>query len=188
MKRSEVNAALAKAIRCFAQHEWALPPNPGWDATDFGLNNFHRYGAVLVNLALEEEYSEKVIYMTYRQAIPNHCHKQKKEDIICRVGVISVQLWFGTPGKWDKTGTIQVNNAKRSIHSGDILHLQAGERVTLPPPVYHEFWALSDEAIVGEVSTKNDDRHDNFFVNPQVGRFPKIEEDEPPLLRLVGEG
>ncbi|MCS7048170.1 MAG: D-lyxose/D-mannose family sugar isomerase [Verrucomicrobiae bacterium] len=187
MKRSEVNAALARAMRCFAEHEWALPPNPGWDVTDFGLGDFSRYGAVLVNLAQEEEYSEKVIYMTYRQAIPNHCHRRKKEDIICRVGVISVQLFFGQPGKWDAEGVIQINNVKRPHRSGDVVHLRAGERVTIPPPVYHEFWALSDEAIVGEVSTKNDDLHDNFFVNPRVGRFPKVEEDEPPLVWLVSE-
>ena len=104
-----------------------------------------------------------------------------------RFGVISVQLWFGTPGRWAKSGVVQVNNVKQKAASGQIFHLKAGERITLEPTVYHEFWALSDEAIVGEVSTKNDDRHDNFFVNPQVGRFPKIEEDEPPLRLLVSD-
>lgn len=187
MKRSEINSALAKAMRCFAANQFALPPKPGWDATDFGLNDFHRYGAVLVNLALENEYSEKVIYMTHRQAIPSHCHRKKKEDIICRAGVFSLQVWFGMPGQWDATGKIQVNNAMQAVPSGHIFHLTAGERITLPPPVYHEFWALSDEAIIGEVSTQNDDVGDNFFVNPKVGRFPKIVEDEPPLVRLVGE-
>src|SRR6185436_16111394 len=107
VKRSEINHALANAIRCFGSHGWPLPPNPGWDATDFGLNNFNRYGAVLVDLALEEEYSEKVIYQTYRQAIPNHCHHKKKEDIICRAGVVSIQIWFGAPGKWKPAGRVQ---------------------------------------------------------------------------------
>jgi D-lyxose ketol-isomerase len=40
--------------------------------------------------------------------------------------------------------------------------------------------------LVGEVSTINDDRIDNRF-NPPVGRFPEIEEDEPPLYLLCTE-
>jgi D-lyxose ketol-isomerase len=164
-----------------------LPPNPGWDVTDFGPDQFDHFGAVLGNLALEPECSEKVIYQTYRQVVPNHCHYKKKEDSIYRAGVISVQIWFDAPGKWKPTGRIQVNNTLHPAKSGQIFHLHAGERITLMPRVYHEFWALSDEAIGGEVSTRNDDQHDNFFVNPQVGRFPAIEQDEPPLLRLVSE-
>ena len=46
---------------------------------------------------------------------------------------------------------------------------------------------LSEECIIGEVSTANDDLHDNFFVNPDVGRFPGVEEDEAPLLKLVSD-
>jgi len=41
--------------------------------------------------------------------------------------------------------------------------------------------------VVGEVSTANDDQNDNFFVNPDIGRYPGIEEDEAPLVRLVSE-
>jgi D-lyxose ketol-isomerase len=41
--------------------------------------------------------------------------------------------------------------------------------------------------ILGEVSTANDDLDDNFFVNPEVGRYPGSEEDEPPVLRLISE-
>jgi hypothetical protein len=187
MKRSEINSAIARAERCFRAHHWALPPNPQWDVTDLGLGNFCRWGAVLVNLALEEEYSEKLIYMFHRQIVPAHCHKKKKEDIIARVGTFSMQVWFGNSKRWDKTGSLQVNNVLRAARSGQIIHLGPGERVTLEPGVYHEFWALSDDAMIGEVSTKNDDLHDNFFVNSDIGRFPEIIEDEPPLVRLVSE-
>jgi D-lyxose ketol-isomerase len=187
MKRSEINHAIARALACFQAHGWALPPDPQWDVTDLGLGDFPRTGAVLVNLALEEEYSEKLIYLVHRQAIPRHCHKAKKEDIIARVGAFSIQVWFGDPKKWDREGPLQVNNRKRKVASGAVLHLAAGERVTLEPGVYHAFWALSDEAIIGEVSTKNDDLHDNFFTDPNIGRFPAVEEDEPPFIRLLGE-
>lgn len=42
------------------------------------------------------------------------------------------------------------------------------------------------QALVGEVSRVNDDHHDNFFLE-QVGRFPDIEEDEPPVHLLCTE-
>ena len=40
--------------------------------------------------------------------------------------------------------------------------------------------------LVGEVSQVNDDKTDNYFLEP-VGRFAKIEEDEPPLRVLWNE-
>jgi D-lyxose ketol-isomerase len=76
---------------------------------------------------------------------------------------------------------------KGTVTSGSIIELAAGWRVTLVPGVYHEFYFVSDECIIGEISTANDDLHDNFFVNPKVGRFPGIEEDEPVILRLISE-
>ncbi len=53
MKRSEINAAVKEAKAAFRRHQWALPPNPRWDVTDFGLGNFTKYGLVLVNLDAE---------------------------------------------------------------------------------------------------------------------------------------
>ncbi len=82
---------------------------------------------------------------------------------------------------------IPVNHEAREVTSGAIIELEAGWRVTLVPGVYHEFCPLSDECVIGEVSTANDDLHDNFFVNPDVGRYPGIEEDEAPILRLISE-
>lgn len=51
--------------------------------------------------------------------------------------------------------------------------------------MYHTFWGESGKGkiLVGEVSKVNDDRVDNRFYEP-VGRFPEIEEDEPPLYLL----
>ena len=40
--------------------------------------------------------------------------------------------------------------------------------------------------LLGEVSQCNDDNTDNRF-NPPMGRFPKIEEDEPPYRLLCNE-
>ena len=53
------------------------------------------------------------------------------------------------------------------------------------PGIWHSFWPASGECIIGEVSTANDDVGDNFFLDPGVGRFPGIEEDEPAVVRLI---
>jgi D-lyxose ketol-isomerase len=45
----------------------------------------------------------------------------------------------------------------------------------------------SEECIIGEVSTQNDDVFDNVFENQGVGRFPEIVEDEPKIVSLAGE-
>ncbi len=55
------------------------------------------------------------------------------------------------------------------------------------PDVYHEFYPASEECIIGEVSPATDVLHDNFFVNPDFGRFPGVEEDEAPLLKLISD-
>jgi D-lyxose ketol-isomerase len=188
MKRSEINSLIQSATRCYGAHGWALPPNARWDITDFGLGNWRRFGLVLVNLADEPEYCEKLMYAQKGMTTPAHAHKKKKEDIICRWGKLAVQAWAGEPVKSEgRSLRIPVNHEEVEVSSGAIIELEAGWRVTLVPGVYHEFYPVADECIIGEVSTANDDLHDNFFVNPNVGRFPAIEEDEPPTVRLISE-
>ncbi|MBK1880220.1 D-lyxose/D-mannose family sugar isomerase [Pelagicoccus mobilis] len=188
MKRSQINKAFKDASSCFAQTCWALPPNAAWDITDFGMGKFDTLGITLVNLAEESEYCEKIIYIRKGQMVPNHAHKVKKEDIICRNGILALRLWKGHPDHDpEESFEIKVNREWRSFRSGDVLTLEAGERVTLEPLVYHMFWCESDECVIGEVSTANDDANDNFFVDTELGRFSSIEEDEPALLRLLNE-
>ena len=99
-----------------------------------------------------------------------------------------MQVWANKPPlSENKPFAIPINHEEQTVSSGSVVELDAGWRVTLVPGVYHEFYPLSDECIVGEVSTANDDLHDNFFVDPRVGRYPGIEEDEPPTLRLISE-
>src|SRR4051794_25301137 len=93
MKRSEINHALQAAKNFFEENGWVIPPNPKWDVTDFGLGDFEKYGLVLLNLANEKEYCEKLIYCKKGQLTPGHCHKIKKEDIICRKGILNLRFW-----------------------------------------------------------------------------------------------
>ena len=98
---------------------------------------------------------------------PAHAHAKKKEDIICRWGKLAVKVWASKPPLRENTlFGIPINHEEGTVTSGSIIELEAGSRVTLVPGVYHEFYPVSAECIIGEVSTANDDLHDNFFVDP----------------------
>ena len=189
MKRSQINLAYRRACASFARHHWTLPPRPAWDITDFGRGNFDRLGLTLVNLAHEPEYCEKLMYARRGQLTPCHMHRIKKEDIICRVGELALRLWPAKPGTARAMAPLKVavNRRLRAVRAGRLLRLKAGSRVTLRPGVWHEFYPVSRECIIGEVSTANDDAQDNFFLDPAIGRFPGIEENAKPLVRLISE-
>ncbi|HRJ70921.1 MAG TPA: D-lyxose/D-mannose family sugar isomerase [Terrimicrobiaceae bacterium] len=190
MKRSEINAAIRTAGEAFQEGGWTLPPKPKWDVTEFGLEDFCKNGLVLVNLAEEPEYCEKLMFALAGQVTPMHTHRKKKEDIICRRGRLTLELWADHPSQCQPGAsvTLRRNGRDFTARNGEPFTLEAGERVTLVPGIYHAFWGASEPGcIIGEVSTANDDAHDNFFVDQRVGRFPAIEEDEPALVRLVGE-
>jgi D-lyxose ketol-isomerase len=188
MKRSEINALIRSAQSCFVAHEWGHPPPPRRDVTDFGLADWRNFGLVLVNLAEETEYCEKLMYAQKGMTTPAHCHRKKKEDIICRWGRLAVQVWAGVPDEsGEREFSMPIDHEPVMVKSGQIIELPAGSRVTLVPGVYHAFYPLSDECIIGEVSTANDDLNDNFFVNPDIGRYPNLEEDEPAILRLLSD-
>jgi D-lyxose ketol-isomerase len=188
MKRSEINHLVRSAAACFEAHGWTLPPSPRWDVTDFGLGDWRKFGLVLINLADEPEYCEKLMYAQRGMGTPAHCHRKKKEDIIARWGTLAVQVWSGPPGS-SSTGKmmIPVNGIPQAYRDGDIIQLPAGWRVTLVPGIYHEFKPVTDECIIGEVSTANDDHNDNVFANADVGRFPELIEDAPPVVRLLSD-
>jgi len=191
MKRSEINRAIADAMLAFERHYWYLPPEPRWDVTGFGLGDFNKYGLTLVNLEELPEYCEKVMFSRRNQITPIHKHKVKKEDIICRVGVLAVQLFAhdGNGNFIESGGMVKVlqNRKPAEYVGGVILYLKSGERITLSPGTYHRFWSVSDYCIIGEVSSYNDDLTDNVFVDDKVSRFEAIEEDEPALYKLVSD-
>jgi hypothetical protein len=190
MKRSVINRAYRDALACFGRHHWALPPRPKWDITDFGLGDFDRCGLALVNLAAEPEYWEKLMFARRNQATPCHTHARKKEDIICRAGALTLQLWPGKPvpeAALPGAFLARIDGEAAEIRTGAAFALGAGSRITLVPGIWHSFWPTSKECIIGEVSTANDDVGDNFFLDPGAGRFPAIDEDESPAVRLLGD-
>jgi D-lyxose ketol-isomerase len=189
MKRSSINNTIKAATVFFGKNGWVLPPSPRWDVTDFGLNDFKRCGLLLINLCEEPEYCEKLMYASKAQETPLHYHKKKKEDIICRNGMLEIYLWNCDSNSIDETGklTVKLNGVEVTKEPGERILLRSGERITILPFVWHKFYPASDECIIGEVSTANDDLNDNFFYNAAIGRFSEIEEDEPAIVTLLSD-
>jgi D-lyxose ketol-isomerase len=168
----------------------------GWDITDFGLGDFDRVGLFLFTLRngkvqdLEtgrgKLYAEKIMIVDVDQITPMHFHWAKTEDIINRGGgKLVIQLYNATDDDDLADGDVSVSTdgVERTVKAGDAIVLSPGESITLPPRCYHKFWGAESRVLVGEVSTVNDDQADNRFYEP-IGRFPEIEEDEPPLYLL----
>jgi D-lyxose ketol-isomerase len=127
-----------------------------------------------------------------RQITPLHRHDRKTEDIINRgnsaTGDLVVQLYNSTPGGElaNTPVTVTCDGITRQSEAGGSIVLRAGESVTLPPGLYHSFYSANGSALIGEVSSMNDDVTDNRFYQ-SLSRFPEILEDEPPFRLLSTE-
>ncbi len=170
----------------------------GWDLTDFGLGNFRAMGLILFTLrngkpgeAGGKDYCEKAMIAQEEQVTLWHFHWHKMEDIINRGGGdLVVEVCNATPEEQlaDTPVTVLTDGVARTVAAQGKIILRPGESITLPPRMYHQFYAAAGKGpvLIGEVSRVNDDDKDNRFLAP-VGRFPTIEEDEPPLYYLCNE-
>jgi D-lyxose ketol-isomerase len=99
-------------------------------------------------------------------------------------------VYNATPGAAlsDDDVHVSLDGVSHSCPAGTEIELMPGESITLPPRLYHSFWAEpgSGRVLAGEVSAVNDDQKDNRFLEP-LSRFPSIEEDEPPRFLLCTE-
>jgi hypothetical protein len=169
----------------------------GWDITDFGLGDFGSTGLFLFTIrngnpgnlqtGSGKLYAEKIMVVEVDQITPMHFHWDKTEDIINRGGgQLAIQLYNATEDDaLDSSEVIvSVDGVLNTLGAGDTIRLSPGESITLPTRCYHKFWGEGERVLVGEVSVVNDDDTDNKFYK-QLGRFPEIEEDEPPMYLLV---
>lgn len=211
MKRSEINSIMREADAFIRSFGFKLPPfaywsaedfcrhadeakaifeqKLGWDITDYGQGDFAKTGIFLFTLR-NGLYAEKIMISRVNQVCPMHRHNVKAEDIINRGGgTLAVELYMSDAhGGMDMQAevTVSTDGRVRRMPAGSLLKLSPGESVTLLPGVWHAFWGEGQDVLVGEVSTVNDDIGDNVFRDP-IGRFPHIEEDEPPLHLLVSD-
>lgn len=170
----------------------------GWDVTDFNSGNFSSIGLTLFTLrngppdGNGKVYAEKIMYVREDQVTPFHYHVRKTEDIINRGdsgnGKLAVQLYNRAPdGGFDQTPiTVNCDGIRRSLDAGGIITLGPGESITLTPYLYHQFYAVEGDGLIGEVSSVNDDATDNYFREP-LPRYPQIYEDEPAAHLLCTE-
>lgn len=170
--------------------------NLGWDITDFGRGDFSNFGLFLFTIRNGSAenwktrqgklYCEKLLIAEEDQVTPYHYHWTKIEDIINRGGgQMAIRLYPSTADHklGDSPVTVSLDGVERTVAAGTVLQLAPGESITLAQGLYHSFWAEGGRTLIGEVSLINDDNADNCFLET-IGRFPEIEEDEPPLYLL----
>jgi D-lyxose ketol-isomerase len=156
MRRSEVNAILARSQAFLDERRFLLPAwsawsledwrrrraecrevvenGLGWDVTDFGGGDFARRGLVLFTLRNgrpgrdRKPYAEKVMVVGEGQETPMHCHRSKMEDIINRGGgELEIQLWNSTAEEGLADSEVSVSV------DGERRSVPAGGQVTLAP-------------------------------------------------------
>lgn len=173
----------------------------GWDITDYGLGDFEKAGFSLItlrngNLKMKDKYpkpyAEKLLYLKEGQYAWNHFHWYKQEDIINRGGGnVLLRVYNSLPNEemdYDSDVTIYSDGRKYTVPAGAQIRLTPGESLTVTRGMYHDFQVEkgTGAVLLGEVSQCNDDECDNRML-PPVGRFPAIEEDEPPYRLLCFE-
>ena len=220
LKRSAINRSIDAARAFFGDVGLPLPPwadwSPqdwatagaeydevrtvrlGWDVTDFGSGDLEHVGRTIFTLrngrhndpGHPKTYAEKAMCLFPRQASVIHCHRHKREDIICRHGPgVDIQLWQATPegGLAEGGLTVSVDGCATAMQAGETSRLACGQSICVPPLVYHRFWGAGDSPTLSmEVSSVCDDLTDNLFLDDGE-RFPAIDEDEPRRWVLCSE-
>ena len=171
----------------------------GWDITDYGLGKFDEVGFSLITIRngntkmdkYTKTYAEKLLYIREGQTSPMHFHWTKMEDIINRGGGnVLIRVYNSTKDEKfaDTPVTVHCDGREMVVPAGTQIRLTPGESISIYPYMYHDFEVEpgSGPVLLGEVSMCNDDNTDNRFYEP-MGRFPKIEEDEPPYRLLCNE-
>lgn len=173
----------------------------GWDITDYGLGKFDELGFSLITIRngsrkqpekYTKVYAEKLLFLKEGQYSPNHFHWFKTEDIINRGGGnVLIRVYNSKEDEsidYETDVTVHTDGRTYTVPAGTQIRLTPGESIFIYQRLYHDFTVEpgTGDVLLGEVSQCNDDNTDNRF-NPPMGRFPEIEEDEPPYRLLCSE-
>ncbi len=171
----------------------------GWDVAAYGQKDFALVGLVLFTIrnghpdlpAYPKPYCEKHLFVGEGQVTPYHFHRHKTEDIINRGGGNLLTRVYNATADEELADTpvaVNVDGRRYEVAAGSTIRLTPGESITLPPYCYHSFWGEAGHGpvLVGEVSTVNDDKHDNRFLDGNP-RFAVPQEDVPAVHLLCNE-
>ncbi len=173
----------------------------GWDITDYGLGDFNKVGFSLITIRngnqkmpekYKKTYAEKLLYLKEGQYATMHFHWHKMEDIINRGGGnLLITVYNSREDEdLDRESDVHLHMDGRElvVPAGTPVKLMPGESISIQPGLYHDFRVEegTGAVLIGEVSQCNDDNTDNRF-HEEMGRFPKIEEDEAPYRLLCNE-
>ena len=195
----------------FTPEEWAKKGHEydeirdcclGWDITDYGMGDFEKMGFSLITIRNGHQkmpdkypkvYAEKLLYLKEGQYSPNHFHWYKTEDIINRGGGnVLIRVYNSNPDEsidYESDVTVHTDGRTYTVPAGTQIRLTPGESIFIQQYLYHDFEVEpgTGDVLLGEVSQCNDDANDNRFNPVLEGRFPEVEEDEPPYRLLCTE-
>ena len=172
----------------------------GWDVTDFGSADFDKVGLLIFTFRngnfkdkkqYPKPYAEKLLLVGDGQELPYHFHWSKMEDIINRGGGNLLLEIYNS----DQSGAlskddvcVSIDGRQVKLAAGETIRLIPGESITLMPGQYHRWIGEkgTGKVMLFEVSSTNDDRSDNRFLEAGQ-RLPQIEEDEKPRYLIFND-
>ena len=115
----------------------------------YGISNFRKVGAVLIE-CINREYCKKLVIQLPHQKHPSHYHARKEETFQILYGVLYSQI------------------------NGHVRELLPGDTVLVQPGVWHSFWTEDTGVIFEEVSTThfNDD---SFYEDKHINKLERSE-------------
>ncbi|WP_165002798.1 MULTISPECIES: D-lyxose/D-mannose family sugar isomerase [unclassified Enterococcus] len=173
----------------------------GWDVTDFGEGNYSVKGLTSFTFRngnynhpeqYPKPYCEKLLIVEDGQELPFHFHWKKMEDIINRGGgVLEITLYHADEqDQLDKHSDVSYVSDGQSftVPAGTVVRLFPGSSITLMPRVYHKWKGIkgTGKIMLFEVSSTNDDKTDNRFLE-DIPRLISIEEDDQPKYYLFSD-
>ncbi|MEK7067210.1 MAG: N-acetylneuraminate synthase family protein [Patescibacteria group bacterium] len=116
----------------------------------YGIKNFHKYGCVLVECVMGEEYAKKIIVQIGGQWNPSHYHKKKLETFHVLHGELTVEV-------------------EGRLYRG----LPAGAKLSIPRGVVHAFG--TDTGVIFEEISTAEVPGDSFYHDPKIAGMPRQE-------------